>query len=232
MAKAAQISFKDFRTRFATEAACRKYMFEVRFPNGYVCPECGCRKYSPMQKLPPSDFSYRWNGDAPDALTIYRLFWAIYLCATDKRGISAKGLARQLDLSYESAWYLLVRIRSAMQERDHDYLLQGIIEMDEAYLRAPQSGKRRGRGTEREKMVVAVSKETKNRPMFLRLKIIPNITTLQLGTSSPFCLKPIMGAAETINHIWMSSVFDSTGDSFLVNYLPDSPRRWLHLVLC
>ena len=33
MAKAAQISFKDFRTRFATEAACRKYMFEVRFPD-------------------------------------------------------------------------------------------------------------------------------------------------------------------------------------------------------
>ena len=47
-------------------------------------------------------------------LTVW--FWAIYLCATDKRGISAKGLARQLELSYESAWYLLVRIRGAMQE--------------------------------------------------------------------------------------------------------------------
>lgn len=39
MAKAAQISFKDFRTRFATESACRKYMFEVRFPDGFVCPD-------------------------------------------------------------------------------------------------------------------------------------------------------------------------------------------------
>lgn len=35
-----------------------------------------------------------------------------------------------------------------------------------------------------------------------------------------------------INRTSMSSVFDSTGDSFQVNYLPDSPRRWLHLVLC
>ena len=61
-------------------------------------------------------------------LTVW--FWAIYLCATDKRGISAKGLVRQLELSYESAWYLLVRIRSAMQERDQDYLLSGMIEMD------------------------------------------------------------------------------------------------------
>ena len=54
-------------------------------------------------------------------LTVW--FWAIYLCATDKRGISAKGLARQLELSYESAWYLLVRIRRAMQEHDQGYLL-------------------------------------------------------------------------------------------------------------
>ena len=57
-------------------------------------------------------------------LTIW--LWAIYLCATDKRGISAKGLARQLELSYESAWYLLVRIRSAMHDRDQYYMLQGM----------------------------------------------------------------------------------------------------------
>lgn len=120
-------------------------------------------------------------------LTVW--FWAIYLCATDKRGISAKGLARQLDLSYESAWYLLVRIRSAMQERDHNYLLQGIIEMDEAYLGAPKSGKKRGRGTEREKMAVAVSKDSKNRPMFLRLKMIPNITTKALQNVVDQCVQ-------------------------------------------
>ena len=111
-------------------------------------------------------------------LTVW--FWAIYLCATDKRGISAKGLARQLDLSYESAWYLLLRIRSAMQERDQDYLLQGIIEMDEAYLGAPKSGKKRGRGTERAKMAVAVSKDSKDRSMFLRLQMIPDVTTKTL----------------------------------------------------
>jgi hypothetical protein len=56
-------------------------------------------------------------------LTVW--FWAIYLCATDKRGISAKALTRQLGLSYESAWYLLTRIRSAMRERDQRYLLEG-----------------------------------------------------------------------------------------------------------
>ena len=89
-------------------------------------------------------------------LTIW--FWAIYLCATDKRGISAKGVARQLEVSYKSAWYLLVRIRSAMKDRDQNYMLEGLIEMDEAYLGAPKCGKKRSRGTERKKKAVAVSK--------------------------------------------------------------------------
>ena len=36
-------------------------------------------------------------------LTVW--FWAIYLCATDKRGISAVQLSRTLNICYESAWY-------------------------------------------------------------------------------------------------------------------------------
>lgn len=40
---------------------------------------------------------------------------------------------------------------------------------------APKSGKKRGRGTERAKMAVAVSKAK-----FLKLRMIPNITTVTL----------------------------------------------------
>ena len=42
MAKAAQILFKDIRTRFSTEDACRGYLFEVRSLDGLVCPKCEC----------------------------------------------------------------------------------------------------------------------------------------------------------------------------------------------
>ena len=168
MAKAAQISFKDFRTRFATEAACRKYMFEVRFPDGFVCPKCGCREYYYLSTRHTCQCKNCRRQTSVTAGTVMHRthlpltiwFWAIFLCATDKRGISAKGLVRQLELSYESAWYLLVRIRRAMQEHDQGYLLSGMIEMDEAYLGAPKSGKKRGRGTERAKMAVSVSKDS------------------------------------------------------------------------
>ena len=61
-------------------------------------------------------------------------FWAIYLCATDKRGISAVQLSRTLGICYDSAWHLLDRIRTAMGQRDEKYLLSGIVELDDGYV--------------------------------------------------------------------------------------------------
>ena len=67
-----------------------------------------------------------------------------------------------------------------MQDRDQNYMLEGLIEMDEAYLGAPKRGKKRGRGTERKKMAVAVSKTENDCPLFLRLQMIPDVTTASL----------------------------------------------------
>ena len=188
MAKADQITFNAFRTRFATEESCRSYLFAQRFPEGFVCPKCGCRAYYVLKSRQTCQCKKCRRQTSVTAGTVMHRthlpltvwFWAIYLCATDKRGISAKGLARQLGLSYESAWFLLVRIRRAMRERDQRYLLKGLVEMDEAYLGAPRHGKKGGRGTERKKMAVAVSKDEKGRPQYLHLQMIPDVTTATL----------------------------------------------------
>jgi hypothetical protein len=63
------------------------------------------------------------------ALPYKTWLWAIYLVATDKRGISAMELMRQLHVTYKTAWYLLHRIREAMGNRDEKYRLDGIIEL-------------------------------------------------------------------------------------------------------
>ena len=48
MASTAEITFKEFRRRYNTEDACRAELFRLRFPNGFVCPECGCVEYYPV----------------------------------------------------------------------------------------------------------------------------------------------------------------------------------------
>ena len=70
-------------------------------------------------------------------------FWAIYLCATDKRGIFVVQLSRTLNICYEWVWYLLQRIRCAIAQRDENYALSGIVEMDDGYVSgATHNGKR------------------------------------------------------------------------------------------
>ena len=112
-------------------------------------------------------------------LTVW--FWAIYLCATDKRGISAVQLSRTLNICYESAWYLLHRIRVAMGKRDGNYELSGIVEMDDGYVGGATHNGKRGRGTDKAKIVVALSKTENGAALFTRMQVVEDVTggTLQ-----------------------------------------------------
>lgn len=95
----------------------------------------------------------------------------MYLVVRDKRGISAVQLSRELEISYSSAWYLLHRLRKAMGQRDQDYVLSGIVELDDAYFGAPKSNGKRGRGTQKTSALAAVSLTEQRRPRFLKIQV-------------------------------------------------------------
>lgn len=184
MAQREEITFKEFRERFATEEECRIYLYENRFPEGFVCPRCGGKEYSYIKTRKVYQCSKCHKQVSLTANTVMHRthlpltiwFWAIYLCVTDKRGISAVCLQKSLCTCYESAWYLLKRIRKAMGQRDQKYLLSGLVEMDEAYTGGQISGEKRGRGTSRPPIGVAHSKSSCGRPGFLRIEAIDNLT--------------------------------------------------------
>ena len=159
------VRFKEFRQRFQTEEACEAYLFEQRWPEGFVCPKCGgkgCYRLHGRREYVCKQCRRQSSVTAGTVLHQTHLpltiwFWAIYLVARDKRGISATQLSRELEIAYSSAWYLLHRLRNAMGERDKDYVLSGIIELDDAYFGAPSSNGKRGRGTDKASALAAVS---------------------------------------------------------------------------
>lgn len=192
MAKATAISFKEFCTRYNTEEACREELFCQWFPQGFVCPKCGCTEYYPIRKRKVCQCrSCRHQTSVTSGTVMHRThlsltiwFWAIYLCVTDKRGISAVQLSRTLEISYDSAWHLLERIRAAMGQRDANYQLSGIVEMDDCYVGGPSHNGKQGRGTNKTKVVVAVSKAKDGIPLFARMKVVEDIkrkTLQQIG---------------------------------------------------
>jgi len=157
--------------------------------------------------------------------------WAIYLVATDKRGISGKALQRQLHVTYKTAWYLGQRIRQAMGNHDERYLLQGIVELDDGYFGGPKEGGKRGRGTLKTKVLGAVSKDKSGRPKFMKLRVVPNLKGKTVGKfaqesiaagatiQTDACRSYRKALSEKYNHEW--EIF-STEKEMLV---------WFHTVI-
>ena len=70
---------------------------------------------------------------------------------------------------------MLKKIRTAMLQRDASYMLNGVVEMDDAYFGSPTQGKKRGRGTEKSKFFVALSLDENSRPKYLKLAVTDNL---------------------------------------------------------
>ena len=188
MAQAESITFEEFRTRFSTEEICRAELFRLWFPNGFVCPKCGCTEYYPVRGRNTFQCRACRHQTSVTAGTVMNRthlpltawFWAIYLCATDKRGISAVQLSRTLGICYESAWYLLHRIRSAMWKRDGKYELSGIVEVDDGYVGGATRNGKRALGTDKAKIVVALSKTENGAALFTRMQVMEDVTSKTL----------------------------------------------------
>lgn len=173
----------EFQDRFNNEAACREHLFNVRWPNGFSCPNCGGQSYGYIStrglyqcKVCRHQTSLTAGTVMHRSRTPLRVwFWAIYLVACDKRGCSALSVSKALGISYWKAWTMLHKIRRAMSKRDTDYKLCGLIEMDDAYFGSPKEGGKRGRGTTKAKTIVSVSTSSKGNPMFAKMDVIDQI---------------------------------------------------------
>ena len=140
-------NLKEFDFRFATEEACREYLLQLRWPDGFCCPRCGCRESSPVRKVLLRCGACRHQASVTagtifqDTRTPLRVwFQAMWWVTTQKNGASALGLQRVLGLPrYETAWTMLHKLRRAMVRPGRDLLL-GRIEVDECYIGGLEEG--------------------------------------------------------------------------------------------
>ncbi|MEJ7714513.1 MAG: IS1595 family transposase [Thermoleophilaceae bacterium] len=148
------LSILEFQERFATEEACREYLFASRWPEGFVCPACGSARAGEMHRKrllwQCKDCGQQTSATAGTVMhgthtPLRTWFWAAYLVATHHPGISAKQLQRQLGLSrYETAWLILQKLRRAMVAPERG-LLRGEVEIDEFWLGGYEEGLRGSR---------------------------------------------------------------------------------------
>ena len=135
-------SLPEFEARFPDEAACARWLFEKRWPDGFRCPGPGCGHDKGWELgrgtlLVECARCHRQTSVTAGTvlhrshMPLRLWFLAAWLVATHKNGISARQLWLQLGLgSYKTAWLLLRKLRRAMVDPGREPLA-GLVEVDE-----------------------------------------------------------------------------------------------------
>ncbi len=176
----------ELEARFSTEEACRTYLFQLRWPDGFQCPRCGERKAWPASELlwecagchrQVSVTAGTIFQDSRLPLTLW--FRAAWQVTSQKNGVSAMGLQRVLGLkSYKTAWTLLHKLRHAMVRPGRDRL-QGRVEVDEAFVGGEEEGVH-GRQTETKAMIAVAVEEEGDGMGRIRMRRIPDASAESL----------------------------------------------------
>ncbi len=138
MARARSLS--EFQASFPDETRCAAFLFERRWPTGFVCPACGggrtvllksrahtheCLGCGRQTSITAGTVMHR--SKLP--LTVW--FWAAHLMATHSNGMSALQFAAPLGITYKTAWLLAQKLRRSMIDPQREPL-EGIVEVDQA----------------------------------------------------------------------------------------------------
>jgi hypothetical protein len=182
------MSVAEFHQQFGTQEACLARLKELRWGANlerFRCPACGhtkgwwlprrelveCRECHHQVSITAGTVFHRLRSP------LWKWFWAVYQLAQDKKGIAALELAKQIRVSYTTAWLMLHKLRRAMRHRNGGYVLQGLVEVDECYVGGDAEGTgTTGRGSAN-KTPVAVALELKGngKPGRVAMDTLPRV---------------------------------------------------------
>ena len=156
-------TYREFVEMFPDDPACARYLEALRWPTGFACLKCGaaaepwrqtrgrllcrsCRRHTTVTS------GTIFDKTRTPLTTWFETAWHV---TTAKNGMSAKTLERTLGIRYRVAWTMLQRFRVAMVRSERESLA-GVVEVDETLVGGIERGGKRGRGTSKAVVVVAV----------------------------------------------------------------------------
>jgi transposase-like protein len=140
-------TLRELESRFATEQACRGYLAQLRWPQGFACPAChataawstgrGLRMCAGCGRQASVTAGTIFQDTHTSLVLWFRAAWWV---VSQKNGASALGLQRVLGLgSYRTAWTWLHKLRRAMVRPGRDRLSRR-VEVDETFVGGVEAG--------------------------------------------------------------------------------------------
>ncbi len=136
-----KFTIKQFREQYSTEEACLNKVFSITYGDTKNCLKCG-ENITYKRVLNRRCFQcpkckhqfYPCAGTIFEKSTTPLMYWfyAIFLFTVSKNGLSAYELQRQLGVTYKTAWRILNKLRSMLNNDENSF--SGIVELDETYV--------------------------------------------------------------------------------------------------
>lgn len=178
------IDFIEWQSRFGTEEACLEAIASHRWRHGFRCPVCDHDKAWVLTRRRLRSCRQCGHQTSPTAGTLFentrlpmrKWFAAIYLMTSDKGGISAERLRKTIGVTWRAAQRMLDKLRAAMADRDADYTLLDMVELDDCFIGGVDRGGKRGRGSRRKRPVLmAVGTTTDGRATFMKAQAVERV---------------------------------------------------------
>ena len=185
------LSEVGFNKLFGSEEQCHVALVGWRWPDGFVCPECGTRGHCIVKRGARRLFQCNACRKqtsikagtifASSKLSLRLWFKAIYLVTQSKKGISSIELARRLGVTQTTAWVMKHKLAQVMLERNASKKLKGEVQMDDAYIGGQRPG-RPGRGAAgKTPFVAAVATTDDGKPDQIILRRVKTFSNFAIG---------------------------------------------------
>ncbi len=178
---------------FSDPAVCLDYVAKLRWPNGIACPTCGSadvrflatrRLWECKAKHPRRQFSVKVGTIFEDSpIGLDKWLAAMWIIANAKNGVSSHEMHRTLGVTQKTAWFMLHRIRLAMQTKTFAKF-GGEVEADETFIggkarfmhKAQRAKKIRGTGGKDKTPVMGLlERHGPDGHSAVKAKVVPNV---------------------------------------------------------
>ncbi len=210
-----EFSVREFFERFPSDDACLEHVMEVRYGLRHPCAKClNLSTFHRLTDRPAYSCAHCGNHVYPCAGTIFQdtrtplqmWFYAIYLFVTTRHGVSGKELQRTLGVTYKTAYRIGMKVRELIGKADGFEMLQGHVELDEAYVGGRRKGGKRGRGAPGKTIVMGLAERGGRKEAV----VIPDIKTETLKAVVTGAVEP--GSIVSTDELYSYNLL--TGDGF------------------
>jgi transposase-like protein len=231
MPKQKKFGVREFFKAFPSEDACLDHILAVRHGKTHTCRKCGVIDATFHRITGRRGYACAHCGDHlyPCVGTIFEdsrtplqiWFYAIFLFVSTRHGVSGRELSRQLGVTVKTGWRMGKQIRELIGKTQDFSLLQGHIEIDEAYVGAYAKGQQ-GRPGKGSKTPIVGMKERGGRFV---AAVVPNVRT---ATMRPLVLDHIKrGSTISTDEYAIYNLLESDGYQHgRVKHSAEEYARW------